>query len=54
MTDTKDKERDPWPAPLDLGAVSAQARVVQEVIQRLEPQLEQIIKPELATSIQKI
>jgi len=54
MTDTKDKERDPWSDPLDLGAVSAQARVVQEVIRRLEPQLEQIIKPELAASIQKI
>jgi len=52
MTDTKDKERDPW--RVDMSTVSEQARVVQEVIRRLEPQIEQVINPELATRIQKI
>ena len=52
MTNSKDKERDPW--RYDLSAVSEQARVVQEVIRRLEPQIEQVINPELATRIQKI
>ena len=48
------KEHDPWMDPYELSAVNAQARVVQEVIARLEPQIEQVITPELATRIQKI
>ena len=48
------KERDPWKDPFEIEAISIQSRVVNEVILRLEPQIEKVITADLASRVKKI
>src|SRR5581483_5157613 len=48
------REHNPWIDPLELDALHAQARVVREVIARLEPQVERGLTPDLVKRTRKI
>ncbi|HZQ09632.1 MAG TPA: SIS domain-containing protein [Anaerolineae bacterium] len=50
----KAQARNPWTDPYNDEMISLQARLVHEVIRRLEPQVEQVITPELAGQLEKI
>jgi glutamine---fructose-6-phosphate transaminase (isomerizing) len=54
VPDNPTGERDPWVDPYDLQNVSAQSRVIEELIPRLEPQIECVLPGNLVSRIRKI
>lgn len=51
---TVKKERDSWKDPYDMSEVAKQADVISGVIQRLRPQIEEVITPDLVQKTWKV